>query len=228
MIKISSGVIAALLLVACSKADIRQAMGQEDTQRAWTEDVLLADGTTLLVKRTVVFRETDAWGGGAYNAVESDATVAFTAELAQLPVWRAPLMALLLYRDEATSEWVLVATSTSCEQWNRLGAPRVLYLPNKPDTLYWEYRLRPEAWQEVPLSKSSIGRPVNLLHRYQEELGTEHVSVAFRQRRESGGQFPELKLIVEDFKENCTVSVENKALRAEMDSKETSLEVVEE
>jgi hypothetical protein len=152
-------------------------------ERAWTEDVLLDDGSTIVVKRTVSFKESNSWSGDAYNAVEVDATLSFTGELGRLPVWRAPLMALLLYRD-ATDEWVLVATTTSCDVWNDRGAPRLMYLPDKPQTIYWEYRLRATGWQEVPLSRTSVGKGVNLLHRYQDDLGTTYVSVAFRKQRE--------------------------------------------
>jgi hypothetical protein len=225
-------VAAALLLSACNTRTI-SAVGDflfdRPTERAWTEDVLLADGTTIVVKRTVAFKETNSLSGDAYNAVESDATVAFTGNLAQLPPWRAPLMALLLYRDATAQEWVLVATTTSCEQWNKLGAPRVMYLPDRPDTLYWEYRLKSDGWREVPLSKVSVGRPVNLLHRYQDELDTEHVTVAFRQTRESDDLiFEEFKSIVERYKAYCSADNIAREKRAQQDSFEVPSSEVKE
>lgn len=146
------------------------------THRAWTEDVLLDDGSTIVVRRDVRFEESDAWGSGAYNAVETEASIVFTGALALLPPWSKPLIALLLYRDSDTHEWVVVATTTSCERWNWWGEPR---------PPYWEYRLEPGGWREVPLSKASIGRSVNLLHRYQSDLGTHHITVADREKRES-------------------------------------------
>jgi hypothetical protein len=224
MIKLATTILAVVLLAACSKADLQQAMGNQDTQRAWTEDVLLADGSTIVVKRTVTFKETNSLAGDAYNAVESDATLAFTGELAQLPAWRAPLMALLLYKDDTTNEWVLVAISNDCVQWNKLGAPRVMHLPNKPDTLYFEYRLKSSGWQEVPLSKSSAERPVNLLHRYQQELGTEHVSVPFRKRRESDPDIVKEYRRIEIYQINCSPWSTQRVLRAEMDRKAAELE----
>jgi hypothetical protein len=138
--------------------------------------VLLADGSTIVVKLSVTFSETNSWSGDAYNAVEADAVIAFTGALATLPSWRKPLMALVLYRDGGTQEWVVVATTTSCEKWNWWGEPR---------PMYWEFRLEAGGWREVPLSKASIGRPVNLLHRYQQRLGARHVTVAMRRERES-------------------------------------------
>lgn len=145
------------------------------TNREWTEDVLLDDGSTVVVKRAVSFNETNSWSGDAYNAVETDATISFTGELADLPPWRAPLMALVMYRDKATSEWVVVAISSSCEVWNRRGKPR---------PPYWEFRLDERGWRESPLSAASIGRSGNLLHRYQSELGVKHITVEGRKERE--------------------------------------------
>ena len=159
--------LGALGLVACGGP----------TTRHWTEDVLLDDGSTVVVERSVAFNETSAWGGGAYNAVETEATLAFTGDLAGLPVWSAPLMALLLYRDQTRGgQWVIVATTTSCQVWNLRG---------EPPSMYWEYRLGPQGWQEVMLSPTSIGRKANLLHRYQQKLGTRHITAADRQTRES-------------------------------------------
>lgn len=147
------------------------------TTRHWTEDVLLDDGSTIVVERSVTFNETNSLAGDTYNAVETEATLAFTGDLAGLPVWSAPLMALLLYRDETRAgQWVIVATTTSCYVWNLRG---------EPPSLYWEYRLGPQGWQEVMLSPTSIGRKANLLHRYQKKLGTRHITVADRQARES-------------------------------------------
>lgn len=161
-----------LLLCGC---DLRQS----PTTREWTEDVLLEDGTTIVVKRTVSFKETNSWSGDAYNAVETDATISFTGELASLQPWRAPLMALVMYRDKEAMEWVVVAISSSCEVWNRRGRPR---------PPYWEFRLDAGGWRETPLSQSSIGRSGNLLHRYQADLKTTHITVEGRKEREVPGR----------------------------------------
>ena len=139
--------------------------------------LLLDDGSTVVVERSVAFNETNSLAGDTYNAVETEATLAFTGRPCGLPVWSAPLMAMLLYRDQTRGgQWVIVATTTSCEVWNMRG---------EPPSMYWEYRLGPQGWQEVMLSPTSIGRKANLLHRYQKKLGTRHITVADRQERES-------------------------------------------
>jgi hypothetical protein len=181
------GTIAALLNTACSTGG--------PIERHWTEDVSLDDGSTIVVRRTVEFNESNSLSGDAYNAVETNATITFTGSLASLPTWSAPLMALLLYRNADTSEWTIVATSTSCEVWNLRG---------EPPTLYWEYRLDAKAWRETSLSAASIGRATNLLHRYQEKLGTNHITVAARRQRESDSRIgKEFQQVVGTRKAHC-------------------------
>jgi hypothetical protein len=101
---------------------------------------------------------------------ETDATIAFSGALADLPTWRQPLVALVLYRDSDSSEWVVVATTVSCGTWDRHGQP-------KPP--YWEFRLDPAGWREVPLSPASIGRPANLFQQYHgKNFKSTHVAAA--------------------------------------------------
>jgi hypothetical protein len=130
--------------------------------REWDEEVLLEDGRTIEVHRTVTFNETNSLSGDSYNAVETGATVSFKGSLATLPAWSEPLMALVMYQDATTEEWVIVATTTSCQVWRQRGEPR-------PQP-YWEFRLGERGWREVPLSAASIGRAANLLHRYQKSV----------------------------------------------------------
>jgi len=153
-------------------------------ERAWTEDVLLNDGTTIQVSRAVKLDITKSWSGDAYNAVEREATLSFLGPLRKLPEWRAPYipatagvigMPLVLYRDQTTGEWVLVVTTTSCDVWRAGG---------KPKPPYWEYRLRGPKWQLGSLSQASIGRRANLFHRYNHKLKSDHITVEDRRRLE--------------------------------------------
>ena len=147
--------------------------GSAATTREWTEDVLLAGGTTIQIERTVRFKETNSLSGDSYNAIEQDATIAFTAELGQLPVWKQPLMAMALYHDDAADEWVVIALSNSCQFWRVRG---------KPKPPYMEFRLGKSGWRETPLSPASLGRPVNLLLQYRRSLPSRHITVAERLR----------------------------------------------
>lgn len=186
MIVAIAGVAIAFTLAGCAPRPVT---------RAWTEDVSLDDGSPLRVARTVTFLETNSLSGDSYNAVETDATIAFVGDLANLPVWRHGLMALLMYSDSANGEWVIVATTTSCDVWRQRGEPKLIY---------WEFRLRDQEWEETPLSEASFGRPVNLLHRYQKELNTSHITIAARLRLESDpGINRRFKSIVPDANANC-------------------------
>ena len=188
----TSTLILAMLLTACFDGI---------TSRKWTEDVLLDDGSILLVKRTVSFKESAAWGGEAYNSWETDATISFTGGLATLPIWHVPLMALVMYLDSTTREWVVVATTTSCDVWNARGFP---------PSMYWEYRLGPQGWRETPLSAKSMGRPANLLHRYQKSLGTSHFTVAERVKRETDSSMSKKYRRIDPTGSVCSLTVENK------------------
>lgn len=157
--------IALGILSACTRAG--------PPQREWTEDVKLDNGSTVEVRRTVTLEVSNSLGGDAYNAEELSATLSFLGPLSHLPAWSEPRMALVLYRDPATNEWVIVATTTSCQVWRRAG---------KPKPAYWEYRLKTQGWQEVPLSPTSIGRRSNLFFGYDDRLKSDHITAADTQR----------------------------------------------
>jgi hypothetical protein len=143
------------------------------TTRRWTEDVQLADGSTVRVDR---YTRTDHWHDG-----KLDASMRFTSELSALPEWRGPFIPLVLYRDERSGEWVIVATTSSCELLLQQGPPRYLFTPDKPATQYLEFRARNERWTQTPLYAASIGRRANLVTLFK-EVATSHVTVEARER----------------------------------------------
>lgn len=136
-----------------------------DQERSWSEDVELDDASVIRIDRYVKFEESNSWSGDAYSATETRATLSFTGNLADLPAWDVPLMPLVLYRDVATGEWVIVATSTRCEVWVARG---------KPNPPYWEFRLGSDGWREQALSNASLNRQGNLFIRYSTKLDKKH------------------------------------------------------
>lgn len=167
--------IASLIVgVACAVAGCGP---QQPQTREWTEDVLLSPGRIIQVKRTVAFDETNSLSRDAYNAVEREATISFTGDLAHLPTWRAPLRAMALYHDNMTNDWVIVAVTSSCTWWRERG---------KPKPPYFEFRSPGSEWREVPLSQASIGRSSNLLRLYPKNRI--HVTVDDRLRLQAGGR----------------------------------------
>jgi hypothetical protein len=192
LLKLLCLVSAAIVAAACAK-EARDELGR--TERKWTEDVLLDDGRVIQVARTVLFKESNSLSGDAYNAVENDASISFTGDLAHLPPWKDRLMALVLYQDRAADEWVIVTTTTSCRVWRKR---------NKPNPMYWEFRSQQDGWREVPLSPASIDRPANLLHRYQAELPSDHITVEDRRRLESSPTMvKKFRRVVPETERNC-------------------------
>jgi hypothetical protein len=167
------------------------------TERKWMEDVVLDDGSTIVVKRTVKFNETNALGGGAHNTIEKEATISFTGTLASLPTWSQALMGMVMYRDATKNgQWVVVATTTTCPVWNARGEPR---------PPYWEFRLTSAGWQEVPLSAASIGRPTNLHKGYNsldELFDPQHVTPSDRLLYDRDAS-PEYRSIQANAQWNC-------------------------
>jgi len=153
-----------ILLTACGKKHIE-----------WTEDLPLDDGGSILIERSITFQETSSWAGDASDSVETDARIRFTGALSALPEWRQPLMALAMYQDKVTKEWVIVASTTSCDVWRQRG---------KPKPSYWEFRLDHQAWREVKLSGTSVGRTSNLLFENR-RLEASHVTADYKRRLQS-------------------------------------------
>jgi len=154
------------------------AIGCSTKHREWTEDVLLDNGTTIVVKRSVTFNETTPVSGGTYVAEETEAVIEFTGALEKLPPWSQPLMALAMYQDNSTNEWVIVGSTTSCDVWRRRG---------KPKPSYWEFRFRNGVWREEHLSTASIGRKSNLLFENR-HLELRHVTTDDKKRLQSDPQ----------------------------------------
>jgi hypothetical protein len=189
------GLLCMLSVAGCEWLD-------DNTTRRWTEDVLLADGREIVVKREVTFQETAAWGGGAHNTIESASTISFTGELASLPPWSFPLVGTVLYQDlSRNGQWVVVAYTTTCDVWSFHGEP-------KPP--YWEFRLGPRGWQEVLLSPASIDRPANLFHNYN-SLDERHVTTAMREKSHAGA-IELTRFVRASAKTNCTPAIGAKNL----------------
>jgi hypothetical protein len=122
----------------------------------WTEEVRLEDGSTMNLKRMAKVRK----AGSVYAAgpvyTDKEARIIFMGPHESLPDWRFPRRALVIYRDDATNEWAIVASSTSYDVIVKRGIP----------SIYWEYRTAGDSWKEVPLSNASAGKKLNLYTSY--------------------------------------------------------------
>lgn len=120
----------------------------------WREEVRLASGEIIVVKRTAKLRANAIAGGGGGSINEG-----MTVEIVQ-PVkpdnpaaWDAKFVPLLFDRDPVSKEWVMLATFFHCDSWYELGRPK---LP------YTEYRFTNGQWVQRPLSPQWFGRTANM------------------------------------------------------------------
>ncbi|MDY0745769.1 hypothetical protein SNE35_14715 [Paucibacter sp. R3-3] len=126
-----------------------------DKTYAWREQVLLQDGTRVLVDRTARFSENWVAGGGG-GSVNKGMTLRVVQgpTLTLPPVWDDRFVPIVLELDASTGEWVIVATFFHCDSWYELGRPPLPYA---------EYRYRDGRWTRQALLKHWVGHSANVL-----------------------------------------------------------------
>lgn len=128
--------------------------GQVDLQ--WSEEVELADGQVMVVKRAAKGEKQGELGGpGGWEQTEMSLAVEKAAEGMQFPIWRTAYVPILLDYQESEETWSVVATFYYCQGWYDLGRPKLPYV---------EYQSKDGGpWAIVPLEQRLIGRETNLL-----------------------------------------------------------------
>jgi hypothetical protein len=125
----------------------------------------------------------------------SVSSLLITGELAELAAWKSTLVPILLYRDSATNEWVIVASTYSCDDWDRYG---------KPEPPYWEYRLRGGQWIRSKLSEASIGQKTNLSFDCETKLPAASISLPMKTEIRKTNSFANFYLtILADARSKC-------------------------
>ena len=140
--------------------------------RDWSEDVALDGERTITIDRHVEFDASNSLSGDAYSAKLTKSTISFRTS-SPIPPWDFPLEPMVLYQDADSSEWVVVATMTSCEVWGAWG---------KPQPPYWEFRLRESSWNEVAVSDASFSRRTNLFIGYEPKQPPKHITPALNEQ----------------------------------------------
>lgn len=140
-----------------------------EIERRWSEDVVLPDGSVVAIDRYVKFKESNAPGGDAYSSTDLRSTLALKGEQSAIATWEGPLVPLVLYRNQAAGEWVIVATTSNCDTWFERGSP----VPP-----YWEFRLKSGKWEPSKLSELSLGLKTNLFFDYEPASPPKQISQA--------------------------------------------------
>jgi hypothetical protein len=118
----------------------------------WDEAVTLASGEIVHIKRTQRIR-TELNAGGPSGNLALNAKLQSAEDPPAFPAWEAPMLPILLDRDPDTSEWILIATMSMCEFWNR---------NQEPEPPYWAFRARHGRWYRTDVPPSYWNRPANL------------------------------------------------------------------
>jgi hypothetical protein len=121
----------------------------------WTEDVRLADGSTVQVERTTRYGRISNEMGGPTSRWVSEATVTIVDRGRRLPTWSHPMEAFVLDKDTATGRWQLVASAVKyCDYASRFDPSRVTFPTFEFDGAQWVY---------VSLPESMLNHRANLL-----------------------------------------------------------------
>jgi hypothetical protein len=127
----------------------------------WSEEVQLDDGSRIVIERDVKFATSNSMSGDAFSSTDLGSKLIFPKDLGAIPAWEGVLVPIVLYHDENSKEWVIVATTSNCSTWYEQG---------KPKPPYWEFRLKQNSWESVQLSKVSLDRKTNLFFNYEAGL----------------------------------------------------------
>jgi len=177
--------MAVVTIAACGQVDLK-----------WAEEVRLADGTVIVVKRGATGEKLGEIGGpGGWEQKEMSVEIDNPPPNAiRPPVWRTAYVPMLLDYDAARREWRIVATFYTCQGWYNLGRPKLPYV---------EYRAGEGGqWAVVPLEIELIGRRPNLLTGVRSGGEPSLLTLEAKRQRDTGAA-DEYRRIVDVWRTNC-------------------------
>jgi hypothetical protein len=201
-LRIASCCIAALTITACGRYG--------DREIEWAETVSLSSGDAVLVER-VQRVEIHLTSEGPSGNLAKMATVTSAASQPEFPTWRAKMFPILLDRDPANEEWVLVATMYDCDFWLKNG---------QPDPPYWGFRAANGSWRRAPIPASFWDRPANLFAVFQSTDDSGTLRASYQSRRAEqirSGKPSKLAGVWRDMKPDCKKSSKEEAYAIEVD-----------
>jgi hypothetical protein len=181
----------------------------------WTEPVTLDSGEVVRVRRHVEMWHHRALGGGFSSARQyRTSSIEPDDSSARFPTWDAPMVPIVLDKDPATDEWIVVASGDGCSIWARNGRPR---------PPYWAFRLRDGRWYRDAIPESFFGRPANLLVEFDVTDASEELDDQIVARKQSQSKIPrhapQYSLIDTKFEVRCDRAVSERIGHNELDLK---------
>jgi len=175
--------LAAAVLNACGNVDV-----------SWKEEVKLADGQIIIVKRTAEGKALGEVGGpGGWRATRMTLEIDRPNLPHKPPAWSERWVPMLFDYDPVAKQWFLVATFYTCIDWYDLGRPRLPYV---------QYRALDGRWEEVPLDPKLFGRPANLLTGVNARGEPGLVSIEAKEREDRGAD-KTFRQIVDAWSNQC-------------------------
>ena len=170
---------AAVLLVVGLSAYGMHTYGDVDV--GWSEEVRLADGSSITVSRRALGNSFGQPGSRPQDWLPSEFvldTPPSTLSPASSRPWRSPFRPIVLDRDASSGSWYLIAEPLTCAQWHTMGKPA-------PPHVFYVHG--PGGWEQKPMDAKYIGQPANLLVAPRFIGEDALVSVEERRRRNESG-----------------------------------------
>lgn len=121
----------------------------------WKEEVLLASGQTIVVKRTAKGETLFELGGpGGWRSTVMTLEVINPKSPANPPLWSERWVPMIFDVDPDTGQWFVIATFYMCDDWAALGKPKLPYV---------QFRVADGRWERAPLDDRFFGRQANML-----------------------------------------------------------------
>jgi hypothetical protein len=166
-------------LVGCAKTP-------RSADLTWVELVQLISGETVTIKRHVMMWHERAFGGGFSSApIYKTSRIELSPGSADFPPWDAPLVPIVMDKDPANGDWIIVASIDECGMWGRNG---------KPGPPYWAFRLRNGVWYRDSLPEAFLDRAANLFVEYDVTDSSQEVGETITSRKKSQQESPKQAL----------------------------------
>jgi len=134
---------------------LRDPSGEGVNDLIWHEAVTLESGEEIRILRGAYFESHAVWGVGGQSS--GPLNERYTLQIPgrdDFLLWTAPVRPMLVDKDPATGEWVIISTPVIGGAWDTNGQP----CPPQ-----WTFRLRNGVWHIETALASFFGRTSNLL-----------------------------------------------------------------